>query len=76
MGLIKNCPFETNPVMVTYTVHLTDHDAYISYTDNEPAFRKFLQSVKARSLPYRLRFTTQPSDPDREAMLYQRYGGG
>jgi hypothetical protein len=76
MGLIKNCHFETNPVMVTYTVHLTDHDAYISYTDNEPAFRKFLQSVKARSLPYRLRFTTQPRDADREAMLYKRYGGG
>ena len=76
MGLIKNCHFETNPVMVTYTVHLIDHDAHISYTDNEPAFRKFLQSVKARSLPHRVRFTTQPSDPDREAMLYQRYGGG
>jgi hypothetical protein len=75
MGLIKNSHFETNPVMVTYTVHLIDHDAYISYTDNEPAFRKFLQSVKARAIPYRLRFTTQPSDPDREAMLYQRYGG-
>jgi hypothetical protein len=61
--------------MVTYTVHLIDHDAYISYTDNEHAFRKFLKSVKARALPYSLRFTTQPRDADHEAMLYKRYGG-
>ena len=76
MGLIKNSHFETNPVMVTYTVHLTDHDAHISYTDNEHAFRKFLKDVQARAIPHRVRFTTQPSDPNREAMLYQRYGGG
>jgi hypothetical protein len=76
MGLIKNCPFETNPVMVTYTVHLTGHDAYISYTDNEHAFRKFLKDVQARAIPYRVRFTTQPRDADHEAMLHKRYGGG
>ena len=76
MGLIKNCPFETNPVMVTYTVHLTDHDAHISYTDNEFAFRKYLKDVQARAIPHRVRFTTQPRDADHEAMLYKRYGGG
>jgi hypothetical protein len=75
MGLIKNCPFETNPVMVTYTVHLTDHDAHISYTDNEFAFRKYLKDVQARAIPHRVRFTTQPRDTDHEAMLYKRYGG-
>jgi hypothetical protein len=76
MGSIKSCLFETNPVMVTYTVHLTDHDAHISYTDNEYAFRKYLKDVQARAIPYRVRFATQPRDPDREAMLHQRYGGG
>jgi hypothetical protein len=75
MGLIKNCPFETNPVMVTYTVHLTDHDAHISYTDNEFAFRKYLKDVQARAIPHRVRFTTQPRDADHEAMLHKRYGG-
>lgn len=62
--------------MVTYTVHLTDHDATISYTDNEYAFRKFLKDLKARAVSHTVRFTTQPRNADHEAMLYQRYGGG
>jgi hypothetical protein len=63
----------TNPPMVTYTVVLTEHNARLSWTDDEYHFKLYLNEIRTRQVPHTVEIQVKPSDPNREASIRKRY---
>ena len=61
--------------MVTYTVVLTEHNARLSWTDDEYHFKKYLHEIRTRQVPHTIQIEIKPGDPNREASLWKRYAG-
>ncbi len=65
----------TNPPMVTYTVVLTEHNARLSWTDDEYHFKLYLNEIRTRQVPHTVEIEIKPGDPNSEASLRKRYAG-